>query len=253
MTNSQDRFSDRVQAYIKYRPSYNDELIGFLADEIGYRPEWTVADIGSGTGILSQLFLRRNNDVIGVEPNEAMRSAAEDLLASYDQFKSVAAAAEDTGLDDQSVDLIVAGQAFHWFDVPKARVELQRILRPHGYVCLIWNDRKIDATPFLEDYEALLQSHGVDYKEVDHKNISEDTLLEFFGREGYDEADFPNSQDFDWDGLRGRALSSSYVPAPDHPTHEAFFEQLHGLFDRYATRGHVSFEYVMRVYFAQFS
>ena len=175
------RFSDRVENYVKFRPGYPAELVTTLQSVVGLNPDSIVADIGSGTGILSELFLKNGNPVLGVEPNLEMREAAESLLAPYPRFMSIGSTAEATGLAPGSVDLIVAGQAFHWFDQTSTKAEFQRILRPEGgWVALIWNERQTDASPFLAAYEALLKTHGTDYEEVNHTRINAEMLSAFF-------------------------------------------------------------------------
>src|SRR5437660_4475378 len=175
-----ERFSNRVENYLRYRPRYPKEIVQLIETECGLRSESSIADIGSGTGILAELFLRNGNHVFGIEPNREMREAGERLLAIYTRFTSVAGTAEATTLPDQSIDLITAGQAFHWFDRDSCRKEFMRILRPGGWVVLVWNDRRIDSTPFLAAYEQLLVTYGTDYQQVDHKRIDSAVLREFF-------------------------------------------------------------------------
>src|SRR3712207_3362726 len=165
------RFSNRVEDYIKYRPDYPRALVALLEDECGLTRESVVADVGSGTGILSELFLREGVRVYGVEPNREMREAGEELLAAYENFASVDGRAEATTLADDSVDFVTAGQAFHWFDTAAARREFRRILKDDGWAVLVWNDRRTEGTPLLAEYERLLLEYGTDYKEVDRKSV----------------------------------------------------------------------------------
>ena len=146
-----ERFSDRVADYVRYRPGYPPELLECLQRNCGLRPQWVVADVGSGTGLLAKIFLENGNRVFGIEPNAAMRAAGEEFLRGLDQFTSQEGRAEATGLPARSVDLITAGQAFHWFDRRRARAEFERILKPGGWVALVWNERRT-STPFLADY-----------------------------------------------------------------------------------------------------
>ena len=155
-TDSTQRFSDRVENYIRYRPSYPAQVLETLRSECGLSASSTVADIASGTGIFSRLLLEDGNRVYGVEPNREMRQAAERLLADFRGFMSIAGTAEATTLPDQSVEFATAAQAAHWFDLPKARKEFARILKPQGWAVLIWNERCTDTTPFLREYEELL-------------------------------------------------------------------------------------------------
>lgn len=249
--DARERFSDRVEDYVKYRPGYPAAIIPFLRDAMGLMPTWTVADVGSGTGNLSRLFLDYGNRVFGIEPNAAMRFAGSELLREYGRYHAVGGTAEATTLKDRTVNLVAAGQAFHWFDPVAAKVEFSRILVPEGQVALVWNDRRTDATPFLGAYEDLLLSDGIDYAEVNHRNVDGVRLSAFFGAEPYGAEVFANRQSFDWDGLYGRAMSSSYVPGPGHERHAAFTEKLRDVFERYAEDGQVAFEYDTRLYYGR--
>jgi SAM-dependent methyltransferase len=242
----EQRFSDRVENYIRFRPGYPEEIIPLLRAETGISPASLIADIGSGTGISTELFLRAGYPVIAVEPNREMREAAERLLASWPGFTSVNGTATATTLPARSVDLIVAAQAFHWFDPPPTRAEFDRILNPKGHVALIWNERELRSTPFLREYEQLLVEFGTDYQEIRHENVAS-TLGGFFhGRHATHR--FSNVQHFDFEGLRGRLLSSSYSPAPGHPTHDAMLAELRRLFDRHQRDGRVDLLYQTKVH-----
>ncbi len=249
MSNSsaEQRFSNRVENYIRYRPSYPQELIRLLEREANLSPESAIADIGSGTGISSELFLKAGYRVSGVEPNQAMREAAERLLSGHPRFRSVNGSAQATTLADQSIDLIVAAQAFHWFDTPEARAEFRRILKPGGKIALIWNERHLGSTPFLRGYEELLLRYGTDYAAIRHENIGAESLTLLFPT-GYETHTFPNSQRFDYEGLEGRLLSSSYTPAPGQPGYEPMLAELRRLFDEHQQDGQVSIDYDARVH-----
>ncbi len=242
-----DRFSDRVEDYVRYRPGYPVEAIEFVIRETGLKPGAVIADIGSGTGISAAMFLGKGYQVYAVEPNDPMREAAERLLADHADFHSVKGSAEHTTLADGSVDLIVAAQAFHWFDTPETRAEFSRILKPDGRVALIWNERLTASTPFLRDYEQLLLSHGTDYAKVRHENVDHEAISRFF-RGGWRQAVFPNSQSFDFGGLQGRLLSCSYAPPAGHPGHEPMLAELGRIFDLHQSGGRVRFDYDTRVY-----
>ena len=246
------RFSDRVDYYVKYRPHYPAAILPFLEDAIGLAPGWHVADVGSGTGILSRRFLDYGCTVYGVEPNGAMRRAAERWLAAYDRFHSVAATAEATTLPANSVELVTAGQAFHWFDRPAARAEFRRILRPKGAVALVYNEWGAPDDPFVQAYDALFTEHGTDYEAVNKGRATKEELLhEFFGPAGYGEATFSNPQWLDWEALRGRVLSSSYAPLPGHPNYEGLSVALRRLFAAFAVDGRVRFPYQTIVYWGR--
>jgi SAM-dependent methyltransferase len=250
MIDSTKRFSSRVENYIKYRPGYPPATLDLLREKCGLTGGSMVADIGSGTGILTELFLRNGNQVFGVEPNREMREAAERLLGKYPNFTSVSGTAESTTLKDQSVDFITASQAFHWFDREPARREFLRVLKPGGWTVLIWNDRNLTSL-FAKAYELLLRTYGTDYEEVDHKHADAKVIDPFFGANGYKSAGFPNKQIFDWEGLKGRLLSSSYAPEPGHPKHVLMLEALSALFSGHEKDGKVTFEYDTLVYYGQ--
>ena len=252
MTNDPTgRFSTRVADYVKYRPGYPRAVLGLLEEECGLNPTSVVADVGSGTGLLSELFLKNGNRVYGVEPNREMREAGERLLAAYANFVSLDGRAEETTLDDGSVDFVTAGQAFHWFDPARARREFMRILRPGGWVVLVWNDRRTTGTPFLEDYERLLLEYGTDYAAVSAKYMEESMLSTLFGAAGSRTASFDNEQVFDFDGLRGRLASSSYAPEPGHPDYDPMTRELVDLFRRHERDGRVVVTYDTKVFYGR--
>ncbi len=249
--DSTKRFSNRVEYYIKYRPAYPDELIRFMSRALGLSSSSIIADIGSGTGILSEMFLKRGNTVFGVEPNKEMREAAENLLKAYPDFKSIDGTAESTTLEPHSVDFVTAGQAFHWFDIDKSRAEFSRIIKPEGWIVLVWNTRKIDSTPFLKSYEEFLLNCGVDYEQVKHRNVDEKVLSRFFGARGYKSTALANVQEFDYESLKGRVLSSSYVPMEGHSKYEPMMEELQRIFHEHEVGGLVRLEYDTEIYYGQ--
>ena len=248
-SNATSRFSDRVENYIRYRPGYPPEVLNTLRNECGLMPAHVIADVASGTGIWTRRLLANGNAVYGVEPNVDMRKAGEKLLAAFPKFTSVDGKAEATGLPDVGVDFVTSAQAAHWFDLVAARREFSRILKPGGWLVLLWNEREVNTNPFLRDYEHLLLAYGTDYEEVRHERTT-DSVNEFFDPAPYQERVFSMRQDFDYAGLEGRLLSSSYAPGPGHPKHAPMLKQLRRLFDRHAQgSGLVAFDYKTRVYF----
>lgn len=248
MTQSTTRFSSRVENYIRYRPRYPQTVIACLQHHCQLTETAVIADIGSGTGILTELFLQNGNRVYGVEPNPEMREAGARLLQTHERFTSVAGTAEATTLAATSVDFVTAGQAFHWFDPAQTRVEFQRILKPAGWVVLVWNERREVENALGEAYEQLLYAYAPDYGAVTHKRIDEDRLRDFFGGD-FQSDSFHNSQYFDYAGLKGRLLSSSYTPQAGEPHHAPMLAELQQLFDRYQIAGQVVFDYDTRVYY----
>lgn len=247
MTDTVERFSNRVANYIKYRPGYPREIIGFLEQNCGLTYETVIADIGCGTGISSRLFLENCNRVIGVEPNEAMRTAAVELLAEFPDVTIVDGTSERTTLPDSSVDMIVAAQAFHWFDPEPTRAEFERILRPGGYVVLIWNERQLGTTPFLVEYEEFLLKYATDYAAVRHDRFDAAALDSYF-RGRVISATFPNFQVFDLEGLKGRMLSASYMPSEADAVYPEMIEELRNLFAKHSENGRIKVLYDTNVY-----
>ncbi len=245
------RFSTRAKYYNKYRPKYPRAIIKMLKAECGLTSSSIVADIGSGTGILSRLFLKNGNMVFGVEPNIDMREIAEKLLKDYSNFKSLEGTAESTNLKGQSVDFITSGQAFHWFDTNKSKKEFSRILKPNGWVVLIWNDRKTHATSFLKAYDKLLYKFGIDYKEVNQQIPDERVFADFFGDDSFQLRICHNFQVFNFESLKGRVLSSSYTPMKGHPNYEPMTKELRRIFLKFQSNGKVRFDYNTKVYYGQ--
>ncbi|NQX65202.1 class I SAM-dependent methyltransferase [Paenibacillus alba] len=249
--DNKERFSNRVDVYVKYRPTYPAAMLDYLYSVVGLSQGSTVADVGAGTGIFSSLLLARGSNVIAVEPNQAMRLAAEQKLNTEAKFQAVGGAAEATGLSDQSVDFIVCAQSFHWFDRAATQAEFRRILKPGGKVVLIWNSRLTEGTPFLEAYEQLLLTFGTDYEQVKHKNISADSLAQFFKQGGMKQAQFTMGQALDLEALKGRLLSSSYSPLPGHANYEPMIAEIEAIFDRTQQEGVVHFDYETLVYWGE--
>jgi ubiquinone/menaquinone biosynthesis C-methylase UbiE len=247
--DSTSRFSSRVANYVRYRPGYPSEALQTLKNECGLTSAAVIADVGSGTGFLSKLFLENQNRVYGIEPNKDMREAGETVLKEFPRFVSVSGTAEATTLPEHSVDFVTAGQAAHWFDAVRARREFVRILKPEGWVVLVWNDRSTDATPLLREYDQLLHSYCPEYGEVLRQ--SDNQVEAFFAPVPVSVKIFPSRQEFDYPGLEGRLLSSSYAPLADHPGHTPMLRELRAIFERYQSRGRVAFEYETRMFYAQ--
>jgi SAM-dependent methyltransferase len=244
---STERFSDRVEDYVKYRPHYPAGVLSFLSSVYSFGASWVVADIGSGTGISTEPFLRNGNKVYAVEPNADMRGKAEELLSGYGgRFVSLDGTAEATGLPEASVELLAAGQAFHWFDPVRSRVEFVRVLKPGGVVALIWNERLMES-PFEMEYEALILHYASDYKTINHKHIADLQIADFFAPAAFRLDQFPNEQLFDYAGLKGRLLSSSYIPK-EGPGFAAMIEDLERLFDKHRSGGRVRVGYDTKLY-----
>lgn len=250
MSDSIQRFSDRVENYVKYRPGYPKEVLDLFRDEMNLRNDSVVADIGAGTGISSRLFLENGNPVVGVEPNALMRAAAKEFLKDFPNFSAIDGTAEDTSLESQTVDFIVAAQAFHWFDETKTRKEFKRIIKNDGFVVLMWNERRLDADAFHTAYENLLTEFGTDYEKVRHENITKEDLRDFFGTD-FRQAIFQNRQTVDFEGLKGRMLSSSYIPSQENPRFSEMIKNLKSLFATHAENGKIDILYDCKLFYGQ--
>lgn len=243
------RFSDRVEDYIKYRPRYQAEVVHALEKACGLKPEHVIADVGCGTGFSAEPFLQNGNRVIGIEPNREMREAGEHYLASYPNFDIRDASAENTGLSDASVDFVLAGQAFHWFPLRETRAEFARIVKPQGWVILIWHDRATEGTPFLRAYEDFLHRHAIDYARVQHRQVANpETIGKFFAPQEVRLISLHAQQRFDMDGLRGRLLSSSYIPREGEKA-EAMLREFPDFFTPFLADGHVAVEYETKIFY----
>jgi SAM-dependent methyltransferase len=252
VTDPTQRFTDRVEDYARHRPGYPPEILDLLRRECGLTERTVVADVGSGTGILARLFLDNGNRVIGVEPNDEMRHAGERLLVGHGRFESTKGTAEVTTLTTGSVDLITAGQSFHWFDPAPARREFSRVLTTGGTVVLVWNDRQKHGEPFQEAYEKLIRDHATDYNEVQHgRSGSPENIRGFFAPSPVRMATFVNEQVLDYEGLLGRLRSSSYVPAEGRPGYRGILAELKRVFGEHENEGRVVMRYETQAYYGR--
>ncbi|MEO8956212.1 MAG: class I SAM-dependent methyltransferase [Ktedonobacteraceae bacterium] len=270
------RFSRRVEHYLKYRPHYPQTIIEVLKRECHLTQHSLIADIGAGTGMLSVVFLTNGNRVFGIEPDPEMRAAAEYVLRKYPTFMSIAATAEATSLAEHSVDVVTAGQAFHWFDRERARKEFARILVPRGWVVLVWNRQRTEGTPFLvaleqfwqtyltreglqavatdQDLTLLLQETNPVYRwRLDTGRTSQELIAPFFGSDGFAMQTFENPQVYDFEGLKGRVLSGGSAPQADHPRYAQMLEALEAIFQMHQVNGNVTIEYETQVWYGQLS
>jgi SAM-dependent methyltransferase len=244
------RFSHRVADYARYRPSYPGGLLEQLSAEI-LRPGSVVADIGSGTGIFSAQIAGRVGEVLCVEPNREMREYSREFLGCFTNVRILDGTAEATGLPEGGVDVVTAAQAFHWFDRDRAKREFRRILRPGGWVVLLWYERVTTGDPFLEGYERLLLGHSIDYREVDHRRITPEVIGEFFHPQPVTRIDEMMTERMDLGGLLGRVASSSYTPPDGHPGHAPLMAAMTELFERCQRGGTVEFHYRTSAYAAK--
>ena len=249
--DSIQRFSKTVENYVKYRPTYPQAMVDFLRRECSLSDTTVVADIGSGTGLLARRFLENDYRVIGVEPNDQMRQAAQQTLKDYPLFTSRNGMAEATTLADQSVDLITVGQAFHWFEPLATRRESARILRAGGWVVLAWNIPNQDS-PFMQAYQALEHTYRLKGGCTNFtKDNADQRIGNFYAPQQVTKVSFKNAQTVNLAGLRGRLLSSSFAPEPGRPEYDAYLNELEALFQTYQQGHQVTIAYDCLVYYGQ--
>lgn len=222
-----------------------------MRKKCGLISEHIIADIASGTGIFTRMLLENGNRVFAVEPNAEMREAGNRYLSDCVNFRGIDGTAEATTLFHHVADFVTAAQAAHWFDRRKANAEFKRILKPKGWLVLIWNERDLNS-PFARDYEGLLNTYGTDYANVRCQGrATYETVAEFFAPAPFQESMLSSAQEFDYAGLEGRLLSSSYAPEVAHAQHEPMMKALRQLFDRHQKNGHVKMEYETKMYYGQ--
>ena len=243
------RFSKTVENYLAYRPGYPSEIIDFMSDELDYNADAIVADIGSGTGKLTTLFVKNGNLTFAVEPNKEMRQSAEHLFNQFPNFQSIEGTAEETTLPDNSVDFVVSGQAFHWFDQQNTKSEFQRILKNGGKILLIWNKRMDEKSSFMKAYDDFLLEWATDYEATSLRKIDHKVLGNFYAPDDFQQKDFFHFQSFDLEGLKGRYLSCSYAFDKTHPKHSVAINVLSSIFERFQENGLVKMCYRTEVYF----
>jgi SAM-dependent methyltransferase len=249
MTDPTERFSSRVDAYARYRPGYPPSLVPALEKEAALQPGSTIADLGAGTGKSCEQFLLAGYTVVAVEPNGAMRQALDLALADFASWTSVDGRAEATTLDDASVDVVFAGQAFHWFEPVATKREVSRILKPDGLCVLSWYERDLDASPFEREYESVLVRRCPEYAAVRKlRDFDVDTLAEFYAPAPVRRLVLPHVQELEEEALVGRVMSGSYAPQTG-PAHEALVADLVELFRRHQSGGTVALHYETRVHF----
>jgi len=253
MLDPTKRFTNRADYYVLARPKYPAALLGFFHSELGLSQRNTVADIGSGTGFLTELFVGNGNPTYAVEPNDSMRTAAENLLGRSPNFHSVNATAEATTLTNSSVHLVTAGQAFHWFDARAARKEFVRILVPGGFVALVWNQRRHGESAFSRDYENLIERFRVDHSVERVRNLTDAALKGFFTPNSFDTRLFDNPQPLARQGLVDRLLSSSYMPTPADPNYGELLATANKLFDTHQENGKVVIAHDTHLYYGKLS
>jgi len=241
-----DVFSDRVDYYAAYRPGFSSSLLAFIVERCALTPKAVLADLGSGTGALASLFLEYGNTVFAVEPNAAMRIAAEQSLSNFNGFRSVAASAEATMLPTASLDLVTVGRAMQWFDAEAALTEMSRILRPGGWAVVVWNEMR--PSPQVSTYRDIVRTYCSNYDVMAERRQAARDLLE---RRGFGFENLENRQQLSLMQLKGLVLSLSGSPGPGHMLHEEMLRSVEELFTTYAADGHVNFDFDTMVYYGR--
>jgi SAM-dependent methyltransferase len=240
-------YATRAEHYAKHRPRYPAELLQILTKECGLSPDWVIADVGSGTGLLTELFLENGNAAFGVEPDQAMREAGEHYLRAYSEFRSVAGTAEDTTLAENCTDIVTVGQTFHWFDLVQAKAEFRRILRPGGWVAVVWYQPAHDGSPFLRAQSEVMQRHVRPLTQPPRNRLDDATLSWFLGEERSDTRAVESFEMLGLDGVKGAALSSAYAPEPGGAASEAMMTELTELFEQHQRDGQVHIPITFRL------
>lgn len=235
---NEDKFTGKAAVYTKYRPTYPDSFLEYLFRELGFHHNSVTADIGSGTGILTGLLLKRGCTVYGVEPNEDMRKTAEKALSHFERFHSVNASAEHTGLPDTCVDAVTAAQSFHWFDRAKFKAECQRILRENGTVVLVWNSRDAESE-LVQENDAVNHRFCPNFKGFSGGMRGDDPngFRDFFKNGIYEYKIFEHTLSVDEKGFIGGNLSASYAPKPADNNYNPYISALKQVFEKYNDSG----------------
>jgi ubiquinone/menaquinone biosynthesis C-methylase UbiE len=245
MKNSIGLFSDKAEIYNKYRLGYPNEILQYLYG-YGFDSNSIIADIGSGTGKLTRIFVENGNKIYAVEPNDNMRLIAENDFKENKNFISIIADAENTTLQNNSIQFIVVGQAFHWFNKDETMKEFKRIITENGVLMLIWYTAKYD-TQFLKKYEEILKFNP-DYKGDIHKSKYTDEDLEKLFAKEFKKIKCHNNVEIDFDNVLGRFMSSSYSPKTGTELYNKSFNELRKIFDKYEMDNKIIFKYEMEIY-----
>ena len=243
--DTKNRFSNKDENYVKYRPHYPKELIEFMQQKGLIKKGYKIGDIGAGTGKFTELLLQYGYSVIAVEPNGPMLEACKKIYGHYNDLTCLNGSSEHTKLSDISVDLITTAQAFHWFKMDETKKEWMRILKPDRYVALIWNSRikGKNASSFQKEYENLVTKFGKGYTRMQKNFQVQEKINILFEKNGYKEFHTPYSQTFDFEELKGRLLSSSYTPQPEDEIYPEMIAALKDLFDKHQIEDQIQIDY----------
>lgn len=243
-----DRFNDKAEKYEKYRPSYPKESLEIIQEQchLALNNNIFIADIGSGTGKFTELLLEKDCNVYAIEPNDNMREIAEAKFIDNPNYNSINSNAENTGLDDNSVDLITVAQALHYFDIEKAKDEFKRILKSNSKVVLLWNFRYRESD-FMKEYEKIVYTfHSKDLQPTFAQDkMNESVYNKLFSE--YKDFSIPYTQELDFNDLWGRVLSSNHAPKKNDPNYNKLYKNIKELFDKYQHNKKIKFEYHTKV------
>ena len=243
------RFSARVESYSKYRPTYPDDIIDCLSIECNLTTHSLITDVGSGTGLLSQLFLDNGNTVIGIEPNNEMRISGDALLSRYTGFTSLPGTAENTGAPDNSTDFVIAGHAAHWFNAQPAKTEFHRILKPQGTIALIWNTRNPDGSDFMAVFEDFMHHFARDEMGQPGFEGGQKRDPGLILGDKIELRTFHNEQSLDNEGLLGRVQSSSMMPLKTDHNYDEMKTALHQIFLKHQINDTIKLHYKTELFF----
>ncbi len=240
--------SERIENYLRYQPGYPKKLLNFLYEEVGFLRESVIADIGSGTGILTRLLLERGSRVVAIESDHQMRDIAERLLNDeFQRFVSLNATAENTTLSDESVNYIVCAHSLNSLNIDKCRDEFFRIIKPSGAVVFLYN-RLDQEEGFLKEHQSLLNQYRVYPEKNFSRELSENEIFRFYASATYNHFSFPNRQSLDFEGARAILLSDSSLPEQGEDGYNDMLEELYNIFERYNQNRKVFINYTTEAY-----
>ncbi|MGC1872540.1 MAG: class I SAM-dependent methyltransferase [Acidobacteriaceae bacterium] len=229
------RFADRATVYHRYRSKFPPELLDVLRERCGLQAHSVIADVGAGTGMLAELFLANGNRTFAVEPNAEMLALCRRLCEPYPNLTCVQASAEATTLPDASVDIVAVGRALHWFDLPAAKREFQRVLVPGGWLAVMGNIWERETGDFAKEYDSAVLKHARDLSTAkDRYTIFEPARLQdFLALAKMEAVTLSRTRKVTLEELIGRTVSISYAPLPDQPGYPAMCDELTAIFYRH--------------------
>ena len=244
MESNIDKFTGKAENYEKFRPSYPIEILNSFYD-YNLNQNSIIADIGSGTGKLTKIFLENGNIVYAVEPNDDMRNMAISTLNEYKNFISIKGSAEITTLQNKIIDFVTVGQAFHWFNPLKALDEFKRILKNNGVLALVWNNGKTSSA-FMQEYENILDNIK-NHNNKNHRDISDETIEKYYSKD-YKKLTVENIHELNFNEILGRVLSSSCSPKENTKEYYETRNLLKEIFNKYKQNDKIIIEYETVIY-----